>query len=133
VIGSRQGMTEATVPRGSRFGREFSNFWVRVVGGPRVSDSQTGLRAYPIAETLALGVRARRFEFEVEVLVRAHWSGMRVIEVPVSVIYPEKPQRISHFRLGLDSLRNAATFARLVSARVLGRRRRALAACSQAR
>jgi glycosyltransferase involved in cell wall biosynthesis len=124
VLGSREGMGKATVPRGSRFGREFSNFWVRVSGGPRLRDSQTGFRAYPIAETLALGVRARRFEFEVEVLVRAHWSRTPVLEVPVTVVYPEKPERVSHFRLGLDSLRNAATFARLVLGRLFGRKRR---------
>lgn len=120
VVGAREGMQGDTVPFGSRFGRGFSNFWVAASGGPRVTDSQSGFRAYPIPETLALGVRARRFQFEVEVLVLARWAGVPVVEVPVSVTYPPAGARVSHFRRGKDSLRNAAVFTRLITLRVVG-------------
>lgn len=123
VVGAREGMRGDTVPFGSRFGRGFSNFWVAASGGPRVTDSQSGFRAYPIQETLALGVRARRFQFEVEVLVLARWAGIPVVEVPVSVRYPPAGARVSHFRRGRDSLRNAAVFSRLLALRVAGRAR----------
>ncbi len=123
VIGAREGMQGETVPFGSRFGRGFSNFWGAASGGPRVTDSQSGFRAYPIAETLALGARARRFQFEIEILVLARWARIPVVEVPISVTYPPAGERISHFLRGRDSLRNAAVFTRLLALRAVGRAR----------
>ncbi len=120
VLGRREGMLGADVPWTSRFGRGFSNFWVRASGGPVVSDSQSGFRAYPLPECLHLGVRARRFQFEVEVLVKARWSGMPVIEVPVGVSYTPGARRISHFHPFYDFLRNTGLFSRLITQRILG-------------
>jgi hypothetical protein len=107
------------VPWTSRFGRGFSNFWVRAAGGGRLTDSQSGLRVYPLPETLQLGVRARRFQFEVEVLAKAGWRGLPVKEVPVSVDYHPGGQRISHFRPFVDFCRNTGTFTRLIFQRVV--------------
>ncbi|MBN2192431.1 MAG: glycosyltransferase family 2 protein [Polyangiaceae bacterium] len=120
VIGAREGMDGPDVPFGSRFGRRFSNAWVTASGGPSISDSQSGFRAYPIPETLSLGVRSRRFQFEVELLVLARWAGIPVVEVPVSVVYQPGSARVSHFLRGRDSLRNGAVFARLIALRALG-------------
>ena len=87
VVGSREGMSGADVPWTSRFGRKFSNFWVRAAGGPVLSDTQSGMRIYPLPEAARLGVTARRFQFEVEILVRARWQGIPVLEAPVGVSY----------------------------------------------
>lgn len=120
VLGRRTHMTRGPhVPWTSRFGREFSNFWVWVCGGPRLADSQSGFRLYPLPEVIFLGVRARRYQFEVEVLVRAHQERLPIREVPVRVIYPEKGQRVSHFRPWLDFLRNSKTFSRLLLRRLI--------------
>jgi glycosyltransferase involved in cell wall biosynthesis len=119
IVGRREGMLAADVPWTSRFGREFSNFWVRASGGPAVSDSQSGFRAYPLPECLHLGVRARRFQFEVEVLVQARRRGMPVIEVPVGVSYTPGTRRISHFHPFYDFLRNTGLFSRLIVQRIL--------------
>jgi glycosyltransferase involved in cell wall biosynthesis len=119
VIGTRQGMDEAAhVPWTSRFGRQFSNFWVWVAGGPLVDDSQSGFRLYPVPETLQLGTKARRYQFEVEILVKARRQGIETREAPVKVIYQAKGKRISHFRPWRDFLRNSATFNRLIWARL---------------
>jgi hypothetical protein len=106
------------VPWTSRFGRGFSNFWVRVSGGPVVSDSQSGFRLYPLPEVLQLGVTARRYQFEVEVLVRAQQAGIATIEAPVGVVYQPKGERVSHFRPWLDFWRNSVTFSRLIFIRI---------------
>jgi glycosyltransferase involved in cell wall biosynthesis len=119
VLGRREGMHDAAIPWKSRFGRSFSNFWVRASGGPRVSDSQTGFRLYPVAEILGLPVKSRRFQFEVEVLVLAKLAGIDVIEVPVSVVYDQPGGRISHFRPWRDFWRNSYTFTRLIVRRLL--------------
>jgi len=119
VIGRRLNMSSAGAPWTSRFGKEFSNFWVRMAGGPRVSDSQSGFRLYPLPEVLHLSIEAKRYQFEIEVLVKAAWAGINVIEAPIGVRYPVGTERISHFRPFIDFLRNTATFARLITHRVL--------------
>jgi len=116
VVGSRHGMHAA--PWTSRSGREFSNFWVWVSGGPRLADSQSGFRVYPLPETLALAVHARRYQYEIEVLVMACRTGIPVIEAPVGVNYRTDTPRISHFHPFLDFLRNTGTFSRLITRRV---------------
>ena len=121
VLGERTGMQGRAVPWSSRMGRGFSGFWVWASGGPALSDSQSGFRVYPVAETLALPTRARRFEFEVEVLVRARRAGIPIHEVPVPVTYQPPGGRVSHFRPWRDFGRNAATFTRLIATRFVPR------------
>jgi glycosyltransferase involved in cell wall biosynthesis len=116
VIGRRQAMENA--PWTSRFGRKFSNFWVWVASGVALSDSQSGFRIYPLPEVFDLGVRAGRYQYEIEVLARASWQGMPIVEVPVSVSYAPGGGRISHFRPWVDFLRNSCTFCRLIVRRV---------------
>jgi hypothetical protein len=113
-------MTGEDVPWTSRFGRGFSNFWVRMAGGPVLSDTQSGMRIYPLPEAANLGVRARRFQFEVEILVRARRAGIPVVETPVRVSYTPGMKRVSHFRPFVDFCRNSATFTRLIFQRIVG-------------
>ncbi|MEE9913371.1 MAG: glycosyltransferase family 2 protein [Deltaproteobacteria bacterium] len=124
VIGAREGMNAALgahIPWTSRFGRKFSNFWVRLSGGPKLSDSQSGMRIYPLPEALSLPTRARRFQFEVEVLVQAKRKGIPIIEAPIRVVYNQDGSRISHFRPFVDFLRNSKTFTRLIFTRIFCR------------
>jgi hypothetical protein len=119
IVGRREGMLSSHIPWTSRFGRHFSNFWVRLSGGPAISDSQSGMRLYPLPETMNLKVRARRFQFEVEILVRARWRGIPVLEAPIRVHYEPGDQHVSHFRPLVDFLRNTGTFSRLIVMRIL--------------
>ena len=119
IVGRREGMLDPHIPWTSRFGRHFSNFWVRLSGGPAISDSQSGMRLYPLPEAMNLKVRARRFQFEVEILVRASWRGIPVLEAPVRVTYEPGDQRVSHFRPFVDFMRNTGTFSRLIVMRIL--------------
>ena len=121
VLGVRQGMSGRNVPWTSSFGRKFSNFWIRLSGGPAVSDTQSGFRIYPLPETLDLEVRSGGYQFELEVLVKAHRTGIPIIEAPVSVTYAAGTQRVSHFRPFVDFMRNARTFTRLIVCRILSR------------
>lgn len=118
VVGCRAGMLSQGAPWTSRFGRGFSNFWVRMAGGPRIGDTQSGFRIYPLPEALHLGVKARRYQFEVEILVKAAWRTMPVIEAPIRAIYPTKAERISHFRPFIDFGRNSNAFTRLILQRI---------------
>ncbi len=118
VVGARKGMVGKHVPWTSSFGRKFSNFWVRICGGPAISDSQSGFRIYPIPEALNLKTKARRFQFEVEILVHATRGGISVIEAPIRVHYNPEGGRISHFRPFVDFCRNSSTFTRLIFRRI---------------
>ena len=123
VVGARADMKGRHVPWTSSFGRKFSNFWVRTSGGPVISDSQSGFRIYPLPEALNLKTKARRFQFEVEILVQAKRNGIPVIEAPVRVNYNPQGSRISHFRPFVDFLRNSSTFTRLIFTRIFSQKK----------
>lgn len=118
VVGMRKGMTGPDVPWTSRFGRKFSNFWVRASGGPVIADSQSGFRLYPLPEAIDLNAASNRFQFEVEILVKAGWKKIRVLEAPVNVSYNPGTGRISHFRPFVDFMRNSTVFSRLIIMRI---------------
>ncbi len=103
VIGSRS--FDDSVPKVSRFGRKFSNFWVWYQTSKHVSDTQSGLRIYPLENLEKVKFFTRRYDFEIEVLVRGIWRGHDVKEVKVGVIYPPKEERISHFNKLWDNFR----------------------------
>jgi glycosyltransferase involved in cell wall biosynthesis len=116
VVGKRAAMQ--TAPWTSRFGRQFSNFWVWVACGIGLSDSQSGFRIYPLPEVFDLDVRAGRYQYEIEVLAKAAWRGMPIMEAFVSVSYAPGGRRISHFKPWGDFIRNSHTFGRLIVRRV---------------
>jgi hypothetical protein len=91
---------------------------VRTSGGPAISDSQSGFRIYPLPEALNLRTKARRFQFEVEILVQAKRKRLQIIEAPVRVHYNPEGGRISHFRPFVDFCRNSSTFSRLIFTRI---------------
>ncbi len=119
VVGRRTHMLGKGAPWTSRWGRGFSNFWVWACSGLLLSDTQSGFRLYPLPETLRLAPRDKRFQFEVEVLILAAWSGMTIREANVSTQYRTPGKRISHFRPWMDFWRNTVTFSRLLAMRVL--------------
>jgi len=114
IVGARQ-MDRDNAPASSLFGRKFSNFWVQLECGQELPDTQSGFRLYPVDHLLRLAVRARRFDFEVEVLVRAAWAGIPIRSVPVSVHYPDGERRNSHFHQGKDNARLTLLHTRLVT------------------
>jgi len=104
VLGVRD-LARDGAPKPNQFSNRFSNLWVSWFSGRKLSDTQCGLRRYPVAATLALGSTARGYGFECEMLVRATRRGMSIVETPVSVIYPPKELRVSHFRVLADPVR----------------------------
>jgi len=97
IMGARN-MEQESVPGKSSFGNKFSNFWYKVETGITLSDTQSGYRLYPVQRLKGISFFTRKFEFEIEVLVRSAWRGIPVKQIPVKVFYPEKEKRISHFR-----------------------------------
>jgi len=103
LVGARDFGASANVPAGSRFGRRFANFWLRVEAGVSVSDCQSGFRSYPVRHINRLRFRGVRYDFEAEVLARAAWAGLEIRDVDISVSYPPPGERISHFKPLFDN------------------------------
>ena len=104
IIGARN-MEQKGVPGKSSFGHKFSNFWFKVETGIPAPDTQSGYRLYPLLLLKDIGFITRKYEFEIEVLVRAAWKGIKIEAIPVSVYYAPKESRISHFRPFKDFFR----------------------------
>lgn len=113
IIGSRN-MTQANVPGTSSFGNKFSNFWFKLETGIEVPDTQSGYRLYPLKSIAKLFLFTWRYEFEVEVIVKAAWNFVKVICIPIEVYYPPAEERITHFRKGPDFTRISFLNAYLV-------------------
>jgi len=103
VVGYRDFDDPHTPPR-SRVGRDVSAFWMRRQTGVDVRDCQCGYRVYPIAETLAIGTKWRRYEFEVESLVKGLWAGIPLVETPIRTHYGEATE-MSNFKPFWDNMR----------------------------
>jgi len=70
-----------------------------------IKDSMCGFRLYPLDLVMALLAQqniGRRMNFDTDILVRLHWKGVEVINLPTRVTYPT--DGVSHFRLWFDNL-----------------------------
>ncbi|MEH6566678.1 MAG: glycosyltransferase family 2 protein [Halopseudomonas sp.] len=97
------------------YGRYATHIWVWInTLSLDIRDSMCGARLYPLAgvnHLLADQPCGNRMAFDTEVLVRWHWRGGVVINLPVHVHYPEGG--VSHFNLWRDNLLISAMHARL--------------------
>ena len=97
IVGSRNIQTEG-MPSKNTFANKFSNFWFWAETGLRLPDTQSGFRLYPIKQYRKSHFFTRKYEFEIEVLVRSAWSGIDILPIPIRVYYPPEEERITHFR-----------------------------------
>lgn len=104
MIGSRNMQVE-NVPGKSSFGNKFSNFWFWIETGIKMPDTQSGFRLYPIHLYKNSIFFTRKYEFEIEIIVRSAWNGIPILNVPIQVYYPKKEERVSHFRPFKDFFR----------------------------
>ncbi|MCX5714397.1 MAG: DUF2062 domain-containing protein [Candidatus Omnitrophica bacterium] len=59
------------------------------------------------------------YDFEIEILTRAAWAGLKFEEVSINVFYPESTLRVSSFHPIIDNLRISLMHARLIGRRLL--------------
>ena len=105
-----------SIPKVRFYGRYASHLWVWITTlSFSIRDSMCGFRVYPLASVVALidDTRlGRRMDFDPEVLVRLHWRGVEMINLPTRVTYPR--DGVSHFRYGFDNVLIVAMYVRLV-------------------
>jgi len=98
LVGARN-LESENMPGRNTFANRFSNFWYRVETGVKLEDTQCGFRLYPLEKTdYSKWYYTSLYEFELEAIVFASWSGINVRNVPVKVYYPPLDKRVSHFK-----------------------------------
>lgn len=103
VLGSRG--FSGKVPLRSRFGNWLTSLIFRTSTGLGISDTQTGLRAYPASMLAWLqSVGGDRFEYETNLLLGAVDAGYVVEEIPIETVYLDG-NASTHFRPVVDSAR----------------------------
>ena len=113
IIGARV-REGSSAPWASRIGRLLSNRLVWLESGVSVTDSQSGMRVYPLASMPCLTGSSSRYGFETEVITLAGWLSVPVIERPIRNIYCVPGGRATHFRLCRDTFAAVGMHARLL-------------------
>ncbi|MCR5584045.1 MAG: bifunctional glycosyltransferase family 2/GtrA family protein [Lachnospiraceae bacterium] len=105
VLGCRD-FSEPQVPWKSKAGNNITKFVFRAFCGIKISDTQTGLRAFPV-ETLPMlcECEGERFEFETNMLLEMHSMNIPFSEVKIRTIYEDKENSTSHFHPFRDSFK----------------------------
>jgi glycosyltransferase involved in cell wall biosynthesis len=118
VIGSRL-HDRANMPAGRYWGNKAGLFWISWAAGQPIPDAQSGFRVYPAGLVRALapdGLRAQRFAFESEIIIRAAALGYPSIPEPIPAIYLTGGRK-SHYRLVVDTLKIIAMVTRSIVSR----------------
>ena len=106
---------DETVSRVRFYGRYATHIWVWInTLSLEIRDSMCGARLYPLRRVNALLRRhpcGDRMAFDTEILVRWHWSGGELCNLPVRVHYPA--DGVSHFRMLRDNVKISAMHTRL--------------------
>lgn len=100
---------DASAPRLRVRGRRISNWFANLETlWAGIGDSLFGFRVYPAGALERIMRRTpwmRRFDFDVEAVVRLSWRGVPVINLPAPVRYFRADEGgVSHFRYGRDNV-----------------------------
>lgn len=118
VLGARV-FEQEHVPLRSRIGNVLTRRVMRFIAGQDLTDTQTGLRGIPASFCRSLlQVPSNGYEFELDMLIEAHNSGVTISEAPIATIY-EPGNKSSHFNPIVDSMRIYFVFLRFCSVALL--------------
>jgi glycosyltransferase involved in cell wall biosynthesis len=111
---------DASAPSIRVKGRRISNWWTNLETlWSGIHDSLFGFRVYPVAPLLRLmrsSLWMRRFDFDVEAVVRLSWAGVPARNLPAQVRYFTPAEGgVSHFHYGRDNALLSSMHARLLA------------------
>ncbi len=106
ILGARSfSLSNQKIPFKSRLGNVFTRLIWLIIMGSKISDTQTGLRGVPAPlMKVCLHILPNRYEFEMEMLLKAKELNIPIEEVPINTIYLNQ-NRESHFNPVFDSLK----------------------------
>jgi len=100
---------DASAPAIRIKGRKISNWWANLETlSAGIQDSLFGFRVYPIAPLVRIMRSSRwmrRFDFDVEAVVRLSWRGVQAVNLPAPVRYFSREEGgVSHFNYWRDNV-----------------------------
>ena len=111
---------DASVPKAREQGRKITNFWVAIETLSKdIPDSMCGFRIYPVKSVwpVAKKIRTYRMGFDIEILVRLAWAGLKMRFYPIKVSYPE--DGVSNFRVFGSNVEISWTHTKLCTGMIL--------------
>ncbi len=114
VLGARRAQIEHCPPNSLK-ARRVANMLTALECGVHLTDTQCGLRIYPLGLVAAVPCRAGRYGYEAEIITRAGWAHCPIREVPIDCVYFPPDRRVSHFRPYRDSIRQLGMHAALLA------------------
>ncbi len=106
ILGVRN-FNDKNVPKRSKFGNNSTKKLFRLLYKTKISDTQTGLRAFSYSQLdYLLDIKGDRFEYEMNMLVVYAKHKLPIIEETIKTIYNKKEKDVnkrSHFRTFTDS------------------------------
>lgn len=93
VVGSRYLMQTSKVPSHRIWGHHVFNFMTNHVSGVRLTDSQSGFRAFSPRALQFLSFTSRSFSVESEMQFLASEHNLKTLEVPITIHYHDRPKR----------------------------------------
>jgi glycosyltransferase involved in cell wall biosynthesis len=87
VIGSRFIGSDANTPSYRKIGHRIINSLFKQASGSKVSDTQSGFRAYSSKALETIKLSASGIETDSEILLDATRKGLRIIETPITIRY----------------------------------------------
>lgn len=113
LVGARN-LENAGQPGKNSFANKISNFWFTIETGLNLPDTQSGFRLYPLKKINSLSLKTTHYDYELEILVKSFWNGIKIESIPIRVYYPPQEERISHFKPVKDFARISLLNLRLV-------------------
>ncbi len=112
---------DESAPNHRKNAHRFANLWCKIVTWESgIVDSLCGFRVYPVEETARLLKKSHidsRMGFDIDILIRLIWRGVRTEFYGVRVTYPE--DGISNFRPFRDNVRISWVFTKFFCGMIL--------------
>ena len=113
IIGARN-FDGKQVPFRSRFGNKMTRWIFGAFVGIKITDTQTGLRAFGKQTMMKfLGTAGERYEYETNMLIECKEKEIEIEEVPISTVYIRN-NSLSHFDVLKDSCRIYKLFIKYI-------------------
>ena len=114
VLGVRN--FDKDIPLRSKLGNKITRTVFRIVSRTKVTDTQTGLRAFNFSLLdYMLQTEGSRYEYEMNMLLHCHRNGIPVVEIPIKTVYLDRENSSSHFHPFRDSIKILKTIFKFAS------------------
>jgi glycosyltransferase involved in cell wall biosynthesis len=86
VIGARP-FDRSLMPRARYYSNTIGSRWASALVGSKIQDSQSGFRLFRLETLNRIKLRGRRYELEMEVLIKLGRAGCTIAHAPIHMVY----------------------------------------------